>query len=119
MPGTFPAGGTTSARRRRSRKPTASSARDPENRGRQLGGLGGTPLVVGVRWSFRGKDAGSVNSRKLLARLRYQGGASVGEQRGPTAPDCVSPSPPLALLEDVDRAGGHEQDRDRRDRRLG
>src|SRR6266568_8876254 len=49
-----------------------------------LGGLGGTSLVLGVRWSFRGKDAGSVNSRKLLARLRYQGGAG-GEQRGPTA----------------------------------
>src|SRR5205823_13435828 len=47
--------------------------------------LAGRSLVVGVRWSFRGKDAGSVNSRKLLARLRYQGGASVGEQRGPTA----------------------------------
>src|SRR2546430_4754666 len=46
------------------------------------GGRGDTPLVVGVRWSFRGKDAGSVNSRKLLARLRTQ---PRGEQRGPTA----------------------------------
>src|SRR5213592_3220108 len=47
-----------------------------------LGGLGGTSLVVGVRWSFRGKDAGSVNSRKLLARLRTP---PRGVQRGPTA----------------------------------
>jgi hypothetical protein len=28
-----------------------------------LGGLGGTLLVAGVRWSFRGKDAGSVRSQ--------------------------------------------------------
>ena len=34
-----------------------------------LGGSSGTALVVGLRCSFGGKDAGSVNSRKLLARL--------------------------------------------------
>src|SRR5262245_3009201 len=32
------------------------------SRGR-LGGPGGTSLVAGVRWSFRGKDAGSVRMR--------------------------------------------------------
>jgi glyoxylase-like metal-dependent hydrolase (beta-lactamase superfamily II) len=37
---------------------------------RALGGLGGTPLVAGARWSFRGKDAGSVRTRKVRARLR-------------------------------------------------
>src|SRR5438309_2340626 len=45
-----------------------------------LGGLGGTSLVVGVRWSVRGKDAGSVRSRRLRARLRTP---PRGEQRGP------------------------------------
>src|ERR671935_1326828 len=48
----------------------------------RLGGLGGTLLVVGVRCSFRGKDAGSVNSEELLARLRTQ---HRDEERGPTA----------------------------------
>ena len=36
-----------------------------------LGGIGGTVLVVEVRWSFRDKDAGSA-SRKLRARPRTQ-----------------------------------------------
>src|SRR3989442_12767853 len=47
-----------------------------------LGGLGGTPLVAGVRWSFRGKDAGSARSRRLRVRLRTP---PRGEQRGPAA----------------------------------
>src|SRR4029077_2969076 len=48
------------------------------------GGFGGTALVVRVRLSFGGKDAGSVNSQSYWPRLRNQGGAG-GEQRGPTA----------------------------------
>src|SRR5919197_5420581 len=47
-----------------------------------LGGFGGTSLVVGVRWPFRGKDAGSPNSGQLLGRLRTR---PRGGQRGPTA----------------------------------
>ena len=35
--------------------------------GRPLGGFGETPLVVGVRWSFRGKDAGSADSGAIGA----------------------------------------------------
>src|SRR5205823_13686703 len=46
------------------------------------GRLGGTSLVVGVRCSVGGKDAGSVNSKMLLARLRTR---HPGEERGPTA----------------------------------
>ena len=40
------------------------------------------PLVVGVRCSFRGKDAGSARSQRLRARLRTR---PRGEQRGLTA----------------------------------
>jgi len=36
--------------------------------------------ALGVRWSFRGKDAGSVRTWKVRARLRTQ---HPGEQRGP------------------------------------
>src|SRR6266542_1057759 len=50
--------------------------------GAELGGLGGTSLVVGVRRPFRGKDAGSPCSGLLQGRLRTQPG---GGQRGPTA----------------------------------
>src|SRR2546423_10853713 len=32
-----------------------------------LGGFGGKPLVVGVRWSFADKDAGSLNSSAIRA----------------------------------------------------
>jgi hypothetical protein len=39
-------------------------------------------LVAGVRCSFRGKDAGSVRSRRLRARPRTP---HRGEQRGPAA----------------------------------
>ena len=39
-------------------------------------------LVAGVRWSFRGKDAGSVRSQWLRTRPRTQ---SRGEQCGPAA----------------------------------
>src|SRR6266487_5059174 len=66
------------------RSPDRPPSRLRRERGVRLGGLGGTSLVVGVRWSFRGKDAGSVNSRRVLAGLRNEGGAG-GEQRGPTA----------------------------------
>ena len=41
--------------RRARRGAAAARGRDP----RGLGGFGGTSLVAGVRWSFRGKDAGS------------------------------------------------------------
>src|SRR6266576_4293957 len=46
------------------------------------GGVGGTSLVVGVRWPFRGKDAGSPCSGQLQGRLRTR---PRGGQRGPTA----------------------------------
>ena len=39
-------------------------------------------LVAGVRWSFRGKDAGSVRIGVIRARLRTP---PRGEQRGPAA----------------------------------
>jgi hypothetical protein len=39
-------------------------------------------LVAGVRWSFRGKDAGSVRIGAIRARLRTP---PRGEQRGPAA----------------------------------
>jgi hypothetical protein len=39
-------------------------------------------LVAGVRWSFRGKDAGSPGSEQLPGRLRTP---PRGEQRGPAA----------------------------------
>ena len=48
----------------------------------RLGGLGGTCLVDGVRCSFRGKDAGSVDSCQLSTRLRTP---HRDEQRGPSA----------------------------------
>jgi hypothetical protein len=37
-------------------------------------------LVPGVRWSFRGKDAGSAQASSAWARLRT---LPRGEQRGP------------------------------------
>src|SRR5437763_5395027 len=43
-----------------------------------LGGFGGIALVDGARWSFRGKDAGSVRTWKVRARLRTR---PRGEQR--------------------------------------
>jgi hypothetical protein len=39
-------------------------------------------LVLGVRWSFRGKDAGSVRIHWIRARLRTR---PRGEQRAPRA----------------------------------
>src|SRR5205823_13479212 len=47
-----------------------------------LGGLSGTSLVVGARWPFRDKDAGSPCSGQLQGRLRTR---SRGGQRGPRA----------------------------------
>src|SRR5213076_237928 len=44
---------------------TARRLGAPERRA--LGGFGGTPLVVGVRWSFADKDAGSLNSIAIRA----------------------------------------------------
>ena len=58
-----------------------------------LGGFGGMALVAGVRWSFRGKDAGSVRTGSIRARLRTQ---HRGEQRGPAAQPRISPSPPTS-----------------------
>ena len=55
-----------------------------------LGGLGGKVLAVGMRWSFRGKDAGSVRSRMSYGRgLRR---SPRGEQRGPHGIATISPS---------------------------
>src|SRR5438105_6525273 len=48
----------------------------------RTGGLDGTSLVVGVRWPFRGKDAGSPHSGRLCGRLRTR---PRGGQRSPTA----------------------------------
>ncbi len=62
--------------------PGLGAAADLRRRGGSLGGLGGRSLVVGVRCSFRGKDAGSVRSGALRARPRTP---HRGEQRGPTA----------------------------------
>src|SRR4029453_11795547 len=64
-----------------------------------LGGVGGTPLVAGARWSFRGKDAGSVRSRRLWARLRTQ---HRGEQRVPAAQSVFRQA---LLLDRVQDAG--------------
>src|ERR671931_759108 len=54
-----------------------------------LGGFGGTSLVVGVRWPFRGKDAGSPNSGQLLGRLRTRPRADTAR---PDGTDVVSSS---------------------------
>ena len=68
------AGGASGAARLRHRRPGLlvggpRRGRRPRRRGRaarraarRLGGLGGMSLVAGVRCSFRGKDAGSVDS---------------------------------------------------------
>jgi hypothetical protein len=48
-------------------------------------------LAVGVRWSFRGKDAGSVRSEELRARLRTQ---SSGRAARPGGAATISPNPP-------------------------
>src|SRR5919108_5416453 len=76
-------------------------ARDliPPGRTTRVGGFGGTPLVVGPRWSFRGDGARcfaaheSVRSRRLRARLRT---LPRGEQRGPDGSVYVSSSPPTS-----------------------
>jgi hypothetical protein len=49
------------------------------------------PLVAGVRWSFRGKDAGNARSRRLRARLRTQ---SSGRAARPGGTVGISPRPP-------------------------
>ena len=51
-------------------------------RARNLGGFGGMPLVAGVRWSFRGKDAGSPRISSIRGRVRTP---PRGDQRGPAA----------------------------------
>ena len=48
---------------------------------RDLGGVGGISLVVGVRWSFRDKDAEGVRSPGVTGATR--GRRSRGGQRGP------------------------------------
>jgi hypothetical protein len=55
---------------------------DEGNDGKSLGGFGGIALVLGVRWSFRGKDAGSVRIQRIRARLRTP---PWGEQGAPRA----------------------------------
>src|SRR5438093_11115370 len=62
-------------------------------RGR-LGGIGGTRLAVGVRWSFRGKDAGSVRTWKVWARLRTQ---HRGEQRAPATQPSFRQALPVPI----------------------
>src|SRR5206468_3135665 len=73
----------------------------PEGQGRRksseswpklLGGFGGTSLVVGVRWSFRGKDAGSPDSSAIGATED----AASGRAARPDDTDCVSSNPPTA-----------------------
>ena len=48
-------------------------------------------LVAGVRWASRGKDAGSVRSRRLRARPRTQQPASPADERkrGVAAPSAA------------------------------
>ena len=69
-------------RPRRSRQGRPGDPRGSPPGGRRVGGSGRASLVVGVRWSFRNKDAGSVRSLTLRARPRTQ---SSGEQRAPAA----------------------------------
>ena len=47
--------------------PPLAARAAPCTRGAALGGFGGRPLVVGVRWSFADEDAGSVNSSAIHA----------------------------------------------------
>src|SRR6266702_3660081 len=93
MPGQSPRLLSNGARRAgaSARRRSRSLARRGSLPERAAGGLGGTSLVVGVRWSFRGKDAGSVNSGKLLARLRAP---PRGEHARPDGTGYVSPRPP-------------------------
>ena len=59
-------------------------------------------LVAGVRWASRGKDAGSVRSRRLRGRLRTPQPAKPADERSeesrrsarPCGTATVSPSPP-------------------------
>ena len=45
--------------------PSATSIACAHSPAASSGGIGGTSLVAGVRWSFRGKDAGSADSKQL------------------------------------------------------
>src|SRR3954466_8755016 len=56
------------------------------------GGIDGTSLAAGARWSFRGKDAGSARSRRLRVRLRTR---PRGEQRVPAAQPSFRRARPL------------------------
>src|SRR5438034_552849 len=56
-----------------------------------LGGASATSFAAGVRWSFRGKDAGSARIRPIRARLRTR---HRGEQRAPAAQGGVPLVPP-------------------------
>src|SRR2546430_3092811 len=58
-----------------------------------LGGFGGTALVVGVRWSFRGKDAGSVH----IGRYGRDRGRGLGRAARPGGSDAGSPNPPTDM----------------------
>ena len=66
--------------------PRVGRGRDHAER---LGGFDGTLLVAGARWSFRGKDAGSVRIEEIRARLRTQ---SSGRAARPGGTGCVSSS---------------------------
>ena len=71
--GSSPAGGTPSGCRGEATPPVSGTGdRWFDSSRPDLGGLGGTVLVVGVRWASRGKDAGIVRSRRLRARPRTQ-----------------------------------------------
>ena len=59
---------------------------------RGLGGFGGVALVAGVRWSFRGKDAGSADSRAIGATED----AASGRAARPGDSAAISPNPPRA-----------------------
>ena len=64
------------------RLPLARVRGQPPDSAQRLGGFGGMSLVAGVRWVFRGKDAGSIDSGCYRPRLRTQ---RRGVQRGPAA----------------------------------
>ena len=55
-------------------------------------------LVAGVRWSFAGKDAGSLNSKELLGRLRTP---PAEEQHSPAAQPLFRQAPLAWLVTEV------------------
>ena len=77
---------------RSGREPAAYPEIVVERAALHAGGFGGISLAVGVRWSFRNKDAGSVRSRRLRARPRTQ---SSGRAARPGGTAAIPASPPI------------------------